>query len=76
MRSSVSPVASRLLLRWAGLTAIDAKTKANIATELRDSIEGLCSGSNYAKFLAKLWPVFKKILQGEPVFNNESPDHV
>ncbi|KAF7507630.1 hypothetical protein GJ744_010300 [Endocarpon pusillum] len=55
---------------------LDAKTKANIATELRDSIETLCSGSSYPRFLAKLWPVFKRILLGEPVFMANSPDHI
>ena len=58
------------------LILTDARTKANIATELRDSIETLCSGSSYPRFLAKLWPVFKRILQGEPVFMGSSPDHV
>jgi transformation/transcription domain-associated protein len=58
------------------LILTDAKTKANIATELRDSIETLCSGPSYPRFLAKLWPVFKRILQGEPVFMASSPDHV
>ncbi|QSS58129.1 hypothetical protein I7I51_07552 [Histoplasma capsulatum] len=47
---------------------IETKTRTNIAIELRDSLEQLCSGPSYAIFLAKLWPVFKKILKGEPVF--------
>lgn len=48
----------------------DSKIRANVATELRDSIEPLCSGASYPIFLAKLWPVFKTILKGEPVFSN------
>ncbi|KAJ6110780.1 hypothetical protein N7486_003015 [Penicillium sp. IBT 16267x] len=47
---------------------LDVKVRANVATELRDSIEPLCSGANYPIFLAKLWPIFKTILAGEPVF--------
>ncbi|EER41047.1 histone acetylase complex subunit Paf400 [Histoplasma capsulatum H143] len=47
---------------------IETKTRTNIAIELRDSLEQLCSGPSYTIFLAKLWPVFKKILKGEPVF--------
>ncbi|OKL63851.1 hypothetical protein UA08_00547, partial [Talaromyces atroroseus] len=49
--------------------------RANVAVELRDSIESLCSGSSYPIFLTKLWPVFKKVLKGEPVFINTSFDH-
>ncbi|KAJ5398189.1 hypothetical protein N7509_006302 [Penicillium cosmopolitanum] len=47
---------------------LDIKVRANVATELRDSIEPLCAGANYPVFLAKLWPVFKAILKGDPVF--------
>ncbi|KAJ5702643.1 hypothetical protein N7488_010191 [Penicillium malachiteum] len=47
---------------------LDVKVRANVATELRDSIEPLCSGANYPIFLSKLWPVFKTILGGDPVF--------
>ncbi|KAJ5908627.1 PIK-related kinase FATC [Penicillium taxi] len=47
---------------------LDIKIRANVATELRDNIEALCMGTNYPTFLAKLWPVFKTILKGEPVF--------
>ncbi|EHY54471.1 transcription-associated protein 1 [Exophiala dermatitidis] len=56
---------------------IDTRTKSNIATELRDSTENLCSVSaTYTKFLTKLWPVFKKILEGKPDFNPASFEHV
>ncbi|EXJ93628.1 transformation/transcription domain-associated protein [Capronia coronata CBS 617.96] len=56
---------------------IDTRTKSNIATELRDSTENLCSVSaTYTKFLARLWPVFKKILEGKPDFNPTSFEHV
>ncbi|PGH00581.1 hypothetical protein AJ80_09152 [Polytolypa hystricis UAMH7299] len=51
---------------------LDTKVKTNISVELRDSLEQLCSGSSYAVFLAKLWPVFRKILQGDPVFISNS----
>ncbi|KAN0080763.1 hypothetical protein V8E54_003967 [Elaphomyces granulatus] len=51
---------------------IELKHRFNVAVELRDNIEPLCSGSNYPTFLAKLWPVFKAILKGEPVFTNMS----
>ncbi|XRM37421.1 transcription-associated protein 1 [Aspergillus tubingensis] len=53
---------------------IDIKLRANVAVELRDSIEPLCSGASYPIFLSKLWPVFKHILKGEPVFTNMSFD--
>lgn len=51
---------------------LDTKIRANVAVELRDSIEPLCSGASYPMFLAKLWPVFKNILKGDPVFTNVS----
>ena len=54
----------------------DVKVRANVATELRDSIEPLCSGANYPIFLAKLWPIFKTILSGEPVFFSMSYEQV
>lgn len=52
------------------------KVRANVATELRDSIEPLCSGASYPIFLAKLWPVFKNILKGDPVFFSMSYEQV
>lgn len=58
------------------LSQIDVKVRANVATELRDSIEPLCSGASYPIFLAKLWPVFKTILKGDPVFFSMSYDQV
>lgn len=54
----------------------DVKVRANVATELRDSIEPLCSGASYPIFLAKLWPVFKTILKGDPVFFSMSYEQV
>lgn len=54
----------------------DTKIRANVAVELRDSIEPLCSGASYPMFLAKLWPVFKNILKGDPVFTNVSFEQV
>jgi len=55
---------------------LDIKVRANVAVELRDNIEPLCSGASYPLFLAKLWPVFKTILKGDPVFTNLSFDQV
>ncbi|KIV86517.1 hypothetical protein, variant [Exophiala sideris] len=55
----------------------DTRTKSNVATDLRDSIENLCSPpAVYTKFLSKLWPVFKKILEGKPDFSPVSFEHV
>ena len=52
------------------------RTKANVATEVRDSIESLCTPApNYNRFLTKLWPVFKKILEGKPDFSPNSSEH-
>ncbi|KAI1932935.1 transcription-associated protein 1 [Ophidiomyces ophidiicola] len=47
---------------------IESKFKTNVAVELRDSLEQLCSPPTYTMFLTKLWPVFKRILKGDPVF--------
>ncbi|KIX08948.1 uncharacterized protein Z518_00026 [Rhinocladiella mackenziei CBS 650.93] len=53
------------------------RTKSNVATELRDSIENLCTpAATYTKFLSKLWPVFKKILEGKPDFTPTSFEHI
>jgi len=55
----------------------DVKQKASIASELRDSVESLCSpASTYNKFLSKLWPVFKKVLEGKPDFSPNAHEHV
>lgn len=55
----------------------DTRTKSNVATEVRDSIESLCTPSSlYTKFLTKLWPVFKKILEGKPDFTSTSFEHI
>ncbi len=58
------------------ILSLDMKIRANIAVELRDNIEPLCSGASYPIFLSKLWPVFKNILSGEPVFTNLSLEQV
>lgn len=56
---------------------LDVKQKASIAQDLRDSIESLCSpATTYNKFLSKLWPVFKKILDGKPDFSPNAAEHV
>lgn len=56
---------------------VDIRNKANIASDLRDSIENLCSpAATFNKFLAKIWPVFKKILEGRPEFLPTSPEHI
>ncbi|KAL3706148.1 transcription-associated protein 1 [Talaromyces marneffei ATCC 18224] len=49
--------------------------RVNVAVELRDTMESFCSGPNYSIFLAKLWPVFKTLLKGDPVFTNTSFEH-
>ena len=54
-------------------TYLDIRAKANVATEVRDSIETQCSPpATFQKFLTKLWPVFKKILEGKPDFSPTS----
>ncbi|OAP64606.1 hypothetical protein AYL99_00578 [Fonsecaea erecta] len=56
---------------------LNTRTKSNVATELRDSIESLCTPSSvYTKFLTRLWPVFKKILEGKPDHNPTSFEHI
>ncbi|KIX99466.1 uncharacterized protein Z520_05042 [Fonsecaea multimorphosa CBS 102226] len=56
---------------------LNVRTKSNVATELRDSVESLCTPSSvYTKFLTKLWPVFKKILEGKPDFHPTSFEHI
>ena len=55
----------------------DVKQKASIASDLRDSVESLCNPvSTYNKFLSKLWPVFKKILEGKPEFVQHSAEQI
>ena len=63
-------------LRNADKSNVELKTKLNIAIELRDNIETLCSGVNYVTALPKLWPIFKQVLQGEPAFSSTSLEHV
>ncbi|KAL2863263.1 histone acetyltransferase TRA1 [Aspergillus lucknowensis] len=67
MERNIDIYASKL-----GDEKLDIKIRANVAVELRDNIEPLCSGASYPIFLSKLWPVFKSILRGEPVFTNSS----
>ncbi|KAF9891502.1 hypothetical protein FE257_003969 [Aspergillus nanangensis] len=67
MERNIDIYASKL-----GDEKLDIKVRANVAVELRDNIEPLCSGASYPIFLSKLWPVFKNILKGEPVFTNLS----
>ncbi|KAE8354212.1 transcription-associated protein [Aspergillus coremiiformis] len=74
-RRRVSPTMERNIDIYAsklGDEKLDIKIRANVAVELRDNIEPLCSGASYPIFLSKLWPVFKGILKGEPVFTNLS----
>lgn len=59
------------------LTAsVELKVKYNLATELRDNIDGFCVGASYAIFLKKLVPVFMKLLEGPPVFTSTSWEQV
>lgn len=74
MRSSCATRNSSALLLLT--SPVDIKVRTNVAVELRDNIEPLCSGSNYPIFLARLWPVFKNILKGDPVFTNMSFEQV
>ncbi|KAL3477677.1 hypothetical protein BJX99DRAFT_257277 [Aspergillus californicus] len=67
MERNIDIYASKL-----GDEKLDIKIRANVAVELRDNIEPLCQGASYPIFLSKLWPVFKNILEGEPVFTNLS----
>ena len=54
----------------------DVKVKFNVATELRDNTDQFCAGPLYTVFLKKLIPVFKKLLEGPPVFMSTSWEHV
>lgn len=54
----------------------DLKQKLNVATELRDNIDQLCSGPTYPLFLKKLVPIFAKLLEGPPVFTSTSWEQV
>ena len=55
---------------------LDHKVKLNAATELRDNVEFMCTGSNYPIFLKKLLPIFVKLLEGPPVFTSTSFEQV
>ena len=57
-------------------TYVDVKIKFNVATELRDNTDQFCTGPLYPIFLKKLIPVFKKLLEGPPVFMSTSWEHV
>ncbi|KAL9615129.1 MAG: hypothetical protein Q9167_000447 [Letrouitia subvulpina] len=50
----------------------DLKHKFSLATDVRDNIDLLCNGPSYSLFLTKLVPVFKKLLEGPPVFVSTS----
>ncbi|KJX98434.1 transformation/transcription domain-associated protein [Zymoseptoria brevis] len=54
--------------------SLDVKTKANVLTELRDSLDLYCSSPNYDTFLAKFVPIFLNILSESPVFTSTSPE--
>ena len=54
----------------------DVKTKFNVATELRDNTDRFCTGPSYSTFLKKLVPIFRKLLEGPPVFMSTSWEHV
>lgn len=55
---------------------VDLKVKLNIAIEIRDNIDQLCTGSSYYTFLEKLVPVFMKLLEGPPVYMSLAWEHV
>ncbi|KAF2159890.1 hypothetical protein M409DRAFT_37843 [Zasmidium cellare ATCC 36951] len=54
--------------------SLDLKTKGTLLTELRDQLEGLCSGPSYSMFLNKFVPIFLNILAGPVVFTSTSPE--
>lgn len=58
------------------ILSADLKQKLNVATELRDNIDQLCSGLTYPLFLKRLIPIFEKLLEGPPVFTSTSWEHV
>ncbi|KAI9727221.1 MAG: hypothetical protein M1834_008481 [Cirrosporium novae-zelandiae] len=55
-----------------GDPSLDAKTKANLAIELRDGLDYLCSGPTYLVFLRRMIPIFTKLLEGPPIFVSSS----
>lgn len=63
-------------LRLYADSVADLKVKLNIAIEIRDNIDQLCTGSSYYTFLEKLVPVFMKLLEGPPVFMSLAWEHV
>lgn len=75
--SIASPIREEMNVSGYVLTVIaDLKVKLNIATEIRDNIDQLCTGSSYHIFLEKLVPVFMKLLEGPPVFMSLAWEHV
>lgn len=75
--SIASPIREEMNVSGYVLTVIaDLKVKLNIATEIRDNIDQLCTGSSYHTFLEKLVPVFMKLLEGPPVFMSLAWEHV
>lgn len=46
-----------------------------VATDIRDSLDKFIVPQEYPNFLAKLLPVFKKILQDDPVFDVTHNEH-
>lgn len=75
--SIASPIREEMNVSRYVLTVIaDLKVKLNIATEIRDNIDQLCTGSSYHTFLEKLVPVFRKLLEGPPVFMSLAWEHV
>ncbi|KAJ5494893.1 hypothetical protein N7539_000009 [Penicillium diatomitis] len=49
---------------------LEVRLRAASATEIRDGCETACQGAVYPLFLSKIWPIFKSILNGDPVFSS------
>jgi hypothetical protein len=78
LKSGCSSVFHRVLVPLANdLASVDIKHRVQAATELRDSIEYICTQQQqYPYFLKKLVPVFVTILDGPPVFVSTSWEQV
>lgn len=75
--STPSQIREGMKVSCFGLTVVaDLKVKLNIAIEIRDNIDQLCTASSYNTFLEKLVPVFMKLLEGPPVFMSLALEHV
>ncbi|KAL6722004.1 transcription-associated protein 1 [Lecanora helva] len=70
MEKNIDAFAARL-----GDPNLELQKKVHLATEMRDNIDVLCTGTAYPIFLKRLIPVFAKILEGPPAFMSTSSEH-